>query len=237
MGTGFDVAAEIGDGLRDREEAWAFIRRFLAAWTVALTDADGCDEAELAEAEERLGLRLPTALREGLALLGRRQDLQQQDPLRRPAQLVVVDGVLVFRTENQGCAHWGVPEADLGRDDPPVVVQTDRGEWRPFLDRTSSAFVELVLTETLLFDDDLRDAAELPAALAPVLYENFRRVGFPDHRSWCAGIEGPIRFFAGPGVLIRQDGGADLDWIHVAGQTPGHRRQVLKLFPVEWAFG
>ncbi|WP_256098618.1 hypothetical protein [Streptomyces agglomeratus] len=66
-----------------------------------------------------------------------------------PAEMFVHDecgGVLVFRSENQGCAFWGVRPADLGQDDPPVFVQARHG-WVPFLDRVSLACVELVLSE------------------------------------------------------------------------------------------
>lgn len=231
---GFDVAEAVGDGLADREAAWGFIRGFLAAWTTPLSTTDACDDAELDAAEARLGMQLPASLREGYALLGRREKLCSQDPLRSPAALVMADGILYFRDENQWCAHWGIRETDLDLGDPPVVVQTDTGQWIPFLDRTSLAFVELVLTETILRDDDLRNSAELPASLFPVLHEHFRRVQFPDHPSWCASIPGPTRFFAAPGILIRVDGDEDLDWIHVAGQTRSQRRRILDLLPIDW---
>ncbi|MGF1428294.1 hypothetical protein [Kitasatospora sp. LaBMicrA B282] len=71
-----DVAAALRGGLRDRRQAWSFLRSFAADWTGRpLRPADGLSEAELAAREALLGFRLPAALREGYALLGHRADL------------------------------------------------------------------------------------------------------------------------------------------------------------------
>ena len=90
--------------------AWALVRDFAAAWTEPLADGAGTRAEELERAEERLGLTLPTALREAYSLLGARHDLTgNQDPLLRPSALFVHDafeGVLVLRSENQGCAFY-----------------------------------------------------------------------------------------------------------------------------------
>lgn len=102
----------IRDGMLDRSEAWDFIRTFAAGWHAPLTDGDGFGEEELQHAEGRLGLSLPTALREAYLLFGRRSALfEHQDPMLPPSELFVhedLGGVLCFRSENQGCAFWGV---------------------------------------------------------------------------------------------------------------------------------
>ncbi|GAA2952239.1 hypothetical protein GCM10010478_61010 [Streptomyces erythrogriseus] len=89
-------------------------------------------------------------------------------------------GVLVFRSENQGCAFWGVRLGDLDQDDPPVFVQARHG-WVPFLDRVSLACIELVLSETLFGGGGrLYNACELPADLLEAVPERFKRVALPD---------------------------------------------------------
>ncbi|MCX4770934.1 hypothetical protein [Streptomyces sp. NBC_01285] len=81
-------------------------------------------------------------MRDAYSLLGARHDLTgNQDPLLQPSELFVHDefgGVHVFRSENQGCAFWGVRPRDLDRDDPPVFVRSRDG-WAPFLERVSLA--------------------------------------------------------------------------------------------------
>jgi hypothetical protein len=110
---GPDVSEVLRGGVRTRAQAWDFVRWFADTWMGRpLKPTDGCSEDELAAAEADLGFALPAALREGYALLGRRDDLtRQQDPLVAPAGLYVDDalgGVLVFRDENQGCAAWAI---------------------------------------------------------------------------------------------------------------------------------
>ncbi|MFD3882622.1 SMI1/KNR4 family protein [Streptomyces microflavus] len=109
-----------------------------------MADGDGVDQDELKQVEGRLGLSLPAALREAYSLFGRRPELfAQQDPMLPLSEVFVhedLGGVLCFRSENQGCAFWGVR---LGEADPPVVVQSRAG-WRPFMDRVSLACVELL---------------------------------------------------------------------------------------------
>jgi hypothetical protein len=55
---------------------------------------------------------------------GARPDLiANQDPLLTPAEIFVHDecgGVLVFRSENQGCAFWGVRLTAESRDSAPL---------------------------------------------------------------------------------------------------------------------
>ncbi|WP_223184536.1 SMI1/KNR4 family protein [Streptomyces sp. CBMA152] len=86
---------------------WRFIQGFAAHWADALEHGDGWTEADLVAAEERLGVRLPVAMREAYLLFGRRRDLtSNHDELLAPDELYVDDAgeALVFRHENQGAA-------------------------------------------------------------------------------------------------------------------------------------
>lgn len=241
MGDEFDVAQALRGGIPDRARARAFVRDFAAAWAEPLADGAGTRAEELERAEEMLGLTLPTALREAYSLLGTRHDLTgNQDPLLRPSELFVHDefgGVLVFRSENQGCAFWGVRLRDLGQDDPPVFVQSRDG-WVRYLERVSLACVELVLSETLLGSGGrLYNACELPASLIRELPSRFAPVEFPEYPMWTGKEESPVCWFSAPGKLLRLDGLSDHSWLHVRGSTFADLESLCAAFPGHWVRG
>jgi hypothetical protein len=237
---GPDVSVALRGGVRTRTQAWDFVRWFADAWMGRpLEPADGYSESELAAVEAELGFELPAALREGYALFGRRQDLtQQQDPLVPATGLYVTDdlgGILIFRHENQDCAFWAIPVAEIEQDDPPVVVESRDG-WIPFLERMSLAWVELVLGESVFGADDfgLYDACELPDSLLPSLHERYARVNLPDHPMWASKDDSPVRWYSAPGRLVRRDGLQDQSWIHARGRTTADLEIVRKDLPGPW---
>ncbi|MGV9354818.1 SMI1/KNR4 family protein [Streptomyces misionensis] len=233
-----DVSVALGGGVPDRSRAWEFVRWFADQWTGRpLRPEDGCPVEELTAAEGDLGFELPAALREGYALVGRRDDLtRQQDPLVPPSGLYVDDalgGVLVFRRENQDCASWAIPLDRIEQDDPPVVVESHLG-WVPFLDRMSLAWVELVLSESLFGTDSLYDACELPDALVPSLQARYSRVDLPDYPMWASADDSPVRWYAAGGRLLRRDGPQDHCWIHARGHTPADLEMIRADLPGRW---
>ncbi len=80
---------------------------------------DGWDEATVAAAEARLGVRLPKTLRNFYLAWGRRADII---PLLDPDELLVRADTLILCVENQAIFYWGVPCQALEEDNPPVVV-------------------------------------------------------------------------------------------------------------------
>jgi hypothetical protein len=212
----FDLARSLATAVEDRRAAPAFVRGFAAWLDAPLGDSDGSSEAELTAAEERLGLRLPAALREAYALFGGREDLtSNHDTLRTPAELEVDETgeALVFRDENQGAARWGILLTDLSHDDPPVRIRPDLADksaekWEPWLEQTSLAFLEIVLSEATEAPDHLVDFLDAPdEEVVAELERGGTRLPFPD------GPPGePLRWFLYDGVLVRDTGG---DWLHV----------------------
>ncbi|MEU1088243.1 SMI1/KNR4 family protein [Streptomyces sp. NPDC005892] len=240
MPDGPDVSVALRGGVRTRAHALDFVRWFADTWMGRpLEPEDGLGEDELDSVEAELGFELPAALREGYALFGRRPDMtRQQDPLLPATALHVDDamgGLLVFRHENQGCALWAIPLAEIGQDDPPVLVES-RDAWIPFLDRMSLAWVELALSESLFGADDHRlyDACELPDASLLRLHERYARVELPDHPMWASGDDSPVRWYAAPGRLVRRDGPYDHSWIHVRGRTAADLDTVRRDLPGPW---
>lgn len=223
----------------DAAGATRFAEGFMARWTRPRTRGDGCRPDETAAAEQRLGFPLPDALTACYRLLGRRDLTSRQDPLLPPDRLWVEDDVLVFRVENQHCALWGVPVPHLGEADPPVVFQnvahTRPTGWRPFLDRFSSATVEMVLSEALLYgggtEGDVNDNRELDEKTLRAVEDRFDRIPFPDHPPWANPDGHPVRWFADDGLLLRDDA---RQWLWVRARSAARLNALRTALPGDW---
>jgi hypothetical protein len=236
MSAGFDVGQEVASSLGSQQGAWGFLRRFAERWLTPLTEDDGWAEADLQAAEQRLGIRLPPAIREAYGLFGRRRDLTSvQDRLLSPEELEVdaTGDVLVYRVENQAVAVWGVPLAALEQPDPPVLVADnfEVGSWEPYLERFSLACVEMVLSESLFSAPlELSDNRELDPAAAALVEQHFARLAIPAYPLW-AEPGGVVRWFTGPDVLLRDDAGI---WLWVRARTTLALDAVRARLPGEW---
>lgn len=235
MTQGFDLVASLTRGVEGRSGAWAFIQGFAAHWAgAALGSGDGWTEADLDAAEARLGLQLPTALREAYVLFGRRRDLtSNHDVLLGPAELYVDDAkeALVFRHENQGAASWGILLDSLQDDDPAVFIRLDLADksaerWEEWLERLSLCFVEIALSESLQADEELCDFLDLDDDSLELLETNFVRLPFPAYP-----IGEETRWFLGQDVLVRDDDGAA---ILARGRTTEAIDRVRDLIPGDW---
>jgi hypothetical protein len=232
----FDLPVELRAGLGDRGGAWRFVEGFAASWSTPLGVDDGCPPAELAAVAERLGLPLPAAVREAYTRFGRRPDLtSNQDVLLAPAQLAVDEQVLVFRTENQRCARWGVRVAELADDDPPVVWRPvgtgEREPWQPYLDRFSVACVELVLSESLFAGGGLADNRPVDEAAVDQVASRYDRLALPAYPMWAMPAGPPVRWFGGADVVLRDDG---CDWLWMRARTPQALAAARAAVPGEW---
>ncbi|MFZ3475110.1 SMI1/KNR4 family protein [Streptomyces sp. 4.24] len=236
MKQGFDLAASLGGGVEGRRGAWDFVQGFAAHWAGALESGDGWLEADLAAAEERLGVRLPAALREAYQLFGRRRDLTcNHDVLLGPAELYVDDAkeALVFRHENQGAASWGILLDGLQDDDPAVFIRSDLADktaerWESWLERLSLCFVEIVLSESVQADGEPCDFLEPDDDSVQLLEENCVRLPFPPYP--LGEEDHAIRWFLGQDALLRDDGMAIL----ARGRTAEDLDRVRDLIPGDW---
>lgn len=225
--------AEVGDA----RSAFTFIEWFAREWLTPLRKGDGCTAAEVAAAEDRLGLRLPASVADFYRLLGWRRDLtSNQDTLITMNSLAVADGALVYRIEAQACASRGVRVADLGLADPPTVFREGYGgeaPWRPFLGSFSLAAVELVLGEAVLGGAggrvDNRGLEEADIARLEGLYE---RLSFPDYPAWWQPeVPEAVRWFSGPDVLLRED---SRTWLWVLTRNAAALARVRDALPGQW---
>ncbi|MFF2075846.1 SMI1/KNR4 family protein [Kitasatospora sp. NPDC058162] len=223
----FDMRAAMAAARGGREGAWALVRGFAAHWGEPLGSQDGFTGAELDAAEQRLGLRLPVALREAYRLFGRRADLTScQDVLLTPDELYVLDGALVYRAENQGCAHWGVLLDDLAQEDPPTVGRPDLADksqerWEPWEERFSTAAAVMAMSEKLLEDGELTDFLESEAEL-------------PDSFRELPALGRDCRWYEGPDVLVVAVEDA---WIAARARTPEALEALYGAVPGDWLNG
>jgi hypothetical protein len=235
MAGGFDAGGALRAGLSDRRQAWDFIRRFAAGRAEPLKAGDGVGEAELRAAEQCIGAALPAALREAYLLFGARADLTaNQDPLLPPHKLGLDESgtTVVFRVENQRCAAWGVRAADLASVDPPVYVR-HRGGWEPFLERLSTACVEMVLTEVLLAPGKPGNMCELPAELITMVESAYEHMALPEYPLWAEPCI-TVRWFSAPGKLLRMDGRGPYCWLSVRGRTQADLESICATIPGPW---
>jgi hypothetical protein len=80
-------------------------------------------EKEIINAEKRLGVTLPAALRNYYLTLGKNENINaSHNRLLTPEKEIGFskDGYLMIYEENQAVVSWGIKEADLILNDPPV---------------------------------------------------------------------------------------------------------------------
>jgi hypothetical protein len=229
----FDGLAILGDQPGNRRQTWRFVRALAAELGRPLTDSDGYGVSELRAVEERSGVATPSALAEAYLAFGRRTDLTAtQDKLVPPHLLRIgSDGVMVFRVEVHDCARWGVRAADLDQDDPPVVLDAGDG-WVPYADHLSLTLVEMVLFEAMMSAPEGNcDNRHMNEPANAILNTTYSRLPLPDFPHWAINGGPPVRWFTGPDVLLRDDGGT---WLWVLGRTPAAVQSVRDLLPGEW---
>jgi hypothetical protein len=162
-------------------------------------------------------------------LLGRRDDLcRNQDRLLRPDELHFHEGALVYHAENQGVARWGILLDDIAAEDPATVIRTDLADkpaerWEPWTQRLSLALVELVMSETALYEDDgLSDGTDLPGTDALAAFDLMPAV-LPERfgSAW----------FIGDDVLLHVQEGC---WLTARGRTPEALDALRHAIPGDW---
>ena len=104
-----------------------FVDRYLGrAWT----EADGLAEKEIKKAEGRLGVKLPSSLRDFYLTVA---DLCSiHNVIFSPKDLDFEDGYLLFMDENQSVVTWGIKKKDLGKADSEAWQHNNSSEvWYP----------------------------------------------------------------------------------------------------------
>ena len=109
----------------ERDQRWRLLDDLFLRWLPSFCCDRGTGNlpGRLDDTEKRLGLVLPSALKEwycGFGALG--TFWSKQDAWLVPESLSVCEGVLIFYVENQSVVRWGVRLDDFAIEDPPVVI-------------------------------------------------------------------------------------------------------------------
>ena len=226
-------AQDFAARLAKREDRWSLLKDFVAEWHSPLQPGDGYSTAELDAVEERLGLKLPAALREWYQIAGHRKDIiAAQNFLRSPDRLYTREedsgNVLYFYTENQAVVNWGILASDLELYDPPVYLD----EIGAIENQTLSEFVtQMVVFETTCFGGAFGGNSSANLEALEIVKQNFIPLGFPDWH-WSDSCS---RLYGGNGVLIETEASENgYCWIWIGAQTRGALRDTAQLFSLDW---
>ncbi|KYF78312.1 hypothetical protein BE17_53355 [Sorangium cellulosum] len=135
---------------------------------------DGCTEADICAAEQRLGVSLPEALRDYLATAGRHGGMMDADfHVLPPDKLRLAGDCLVFCEENQYVAEWGIQAADRASPNPRVSGRARNTEkWYSEASRLSGFLIHVATWQAVISMPEC-SRCELPEkelkALEPLL--------------------------------------------------------------------
>lgn|GEM_PF-2994722 len=114
-------AQDFAARLTAREDRWPLLKGWGEAWCASFHKSEGCFAIEIDRAENSLGVKLPSALRELYSFGGHRLS-KMNDPLIKIEDLEFVQNFLPFWAENQYVVTWGIRLNSLALDDPPVCI-------------------------------------------------------------------------------------------------------------------
>lgn len=230
-------AQQFAAHLAAREDRWSLLTDFVAEWHTPLQAGDGYSAAELDAAEQRLGLKLPLALREWYQLAGQREDItSMQNFLVSPEELGIHEenGLLVFHCENQQVVEWGVQASDLGLADPPVWLD-DSGlhdtQQEPIQENnTLSEFVlQMVVLDTMFNPKVFQALGRVTPQTVESVEQNFVRLGLPDWH-WPSY---PTQFYGGDDILVQASRGEDL-WLQVTARSLAAFEKAKTALGITW---
>lgn len=215
------------------QNRWNTMRRFIAHWYPPLMQEDGIPSTELDEAENRLGLKLPTALRDWYMLAGGREDISAaQNYLLRPSELSIVDHHLVFYVESQRVVGWGIPLTSLERSDPSVELDTgylaSQHGWVQENTLFSDFMRQMVIHQSL-FTGDFRGNASLGPTVTRKIEATFPYLNLP---SWHWPIY-PTQFFGDDDVILVTN---DDSWLWIKAHNQVAFRKLLAQLNIEWEY-
>lgn len=232
-------AHEFAARLSTQQDRWSLLKDFIAEWHGPLEDGDGYPASELDAAEQRLGLKLPEALRELYRFAGKFIETFSVNPYAFTAlsELNIEDDgeeILWLFAETQAIVDWGVRRQDLAQDDPPVYSDNSYASAELLLaNKTFSEFVlQVVVHQTACFTE-IGGNASGKEDTANIVIANFQPLGLPP---WCWPSD-QAQFYGSDDVLIELDrDGKGYCWIWVAARSERALHDTVKLFGLGWEY-
>lgn len=211
------------------EAAWKRLVEFTTMWHGPLTDEDAVAPALMEQAERRLGLRLPAALRRWYGLVGRRAKVTHvQDELLAPQRLMKEERVLVIRAENQWVVRWGVGLDRISDDDPPVLVGDD-GKWEFEAPHLSTFALQVAIYEAVIGAGHAMNGPATADAVGQ-FRQHLRPLDVPPWTHW---PDGGTQFYGDDTTMAFTNGP---DWIWVASLEPARLASLRAVLPIEWEY-
>lgn len=131
------------------ENFWEEYPRLVSLLFPPISEEDGLLESDIIQAEERLGIKISTLLREFYQKAGKHESNSIYDFLILPDKLQLYDNRYVaFMEENQGCylIGWDIESAE--NNPPTLFLSVSRGtDWEPEAREMSSSFAYLLLVQ------------------------------------------------------------------------------------------
>jgi hypothetical protein len=194
------------------------MEEFLRDWDLPRSAGEGVPASEIAQAEERLGFRLPAAYKEWCRLPFNPFVSEPRlfwTHMRWPADLRVwpdeagEDGLVVFKAEYQHCCEWAFRVRDAGQEDPPVLIGGTEGEmvvdqWRQQSATFSGFMLQLLMVRSVNFAPRASACKRIaPEGTWDTIQKQFRSLGFPN---WLEYGE-RCQLFGGRDILLLIDSG------------------------------
>ena len=172
-----------------------------------LTSADGLPDREIVTGEQRLGVRLPRALREFYGIAGQLDHLNRaHNRLYTPDEWFVDAGKLVFMEENQAVVYWGIPISEWLCDDPPVsqgVNVVDQPiDWHPEHGACSEFLLVMLHWQAVCGGMKFTGSADIPAKALTLISAMWSLVGEVSEL-WAFASDGKAACVIGEGETLQ----------------------------------
>ncbi|MCW3061397.1 MAG: hypothetical protein JWQ02_3218 [Capsulimonas sp.] len=213
--------------IQSDEDRWTVIQDFIDHWYSSSFYDQGNSDLEIDQAEARLGLKLPKALRTLYARLGTSLDqLAPENSFSSLETLKLVDELLIMRHEAQWVFVWGIQISDLLLEDPPVYLteynNAHLSRERFLQNSKTSEFILQAMIQEALFSSRYCANSDTDHDVIQEVSENFIDLGLPIWR-W---PEHPTMLYGGENSIIQTDGD---QWIWAASQTKDGFNECLAL--------
>ncbi|MGI4790289.1 MAG: hypothetical protein ACRYFS_15735 [Janthinobacterium lividum] len=226
--------------LSTRSDRWSLLKDFVAEWHSPLKPGDGYSASELDAAEQRLGLKLPLALRECYGFAGKFIEAFSVNPycFTPLYELSIQEDdhnqILWLFSETQAIVSWGIRQQDLAQDAPPVY--SDNSYVSAELLPSNKTFLEFILQvivhQTVCFTEIGGNAAGKEDT-ADIVAAHYQPLGL---LSWRYPSD-LSQLYGSDDILIELDtDGKGYCWIWVAALTETALSKTVGLFSLGWDY-
>ena len=167
----------------ERHGRWRLMREFFSKWYSPISEADAIPLESILEAEKRLGVNIPAALREWYLLAGNRPEWNDGFEFYLPeAWRPVMSDEFLILNEEGWYWYYFLKSEDLDKEDPPIYYSSTVGEIVKCVSSESISMFALQFSAYLLSKNDrvFYQSYELTAPQMERCQSNFSRCELPE---------------------------------------------------------